>query len=278
LDILLGGIKKQSLVILAGATGMGKSLLLLNIFINLAKRGIKCLYFDLENGADLTVQRALMIWYSLTKEYFMDKTNHDDAVRKYQHITDCLQIVDHEQLYELGYATGYPLDWNMRTLINGSNADIIAIDPLQAFESGVSDKDVLRVQTDTTKTFKELAQKLNIPIVICHHVRKSQSGGGTWVEDIEDAQTIKYRIPNIDDLKGSSGITQYATDVWAMVRTVGHGEKEGRGKTFFRILKARRGMQGDTKDLWFDEDTLQFIDRANPQATDLVERLEGIRL
>lgn len=275
LDSLIGGIKRQSLIILAGATGMGKSLLLMNILIKLAKSGVRVAYFDLENGAELMAQRFLMIWYGLTREYFMDKTNNEDAHRKWEEISGKINLFNHEQLYELSYTNKQDITWNIINLIRGSQADVVAIDPLQAFETGIPEVEVIRMQTDTTKKFKELAQKLNTSIIICHHVRKSQSGGGTWIEDIEDVHVVKYRVPTIDDLKGSSGITQYATDVWAMVRTAGHSTKEGRGKTFFRVLKARRGMQGDIRDLYLDEDTLQFKDQNCPAKTEEVLQFFG---
>lgn len=276
LDNITGGFKGGGLYILAAATGMGKSLLLLNILVNLAKKGHRSLYFDLENGAPLTAQRALMMWYGLDGEYFKDKKNIPDAETRYEAISEWIDIYDHENLYEIADMAGLNLLDAVRNLIRGSDVEIIAIDPLQAFEIGVSEHQVLRVQTDATRQLKELAQSLNKPIVICHHVRKSSNSGGSWLEDIEDAAVVKYRLPSIDELKGSSGITQYATDVWAMVRTAAHKEKEGRGKTYLRILKARKGAQGDTRDLWLDEDTLQYKDRTSQlEIEEIVHRFGG---
>lgn len=254
IDDIAGGIKLGSTTIIAGATGMGKSLLSLNILINMAKSGRKVTYFDLENGSEVSKKRILKAWYGLKEDFFADKGNADNALEMLLDTEESMEYWNHEELYKWGLTEkGISLIVEM---IKTSKSEVFLIDPLQALETK-ADNQLYQEQGVITRKFKEIAQEKGKAILICHHVRKSTSGGGVWVDDIDDVEGIKYRLPTLDDLRGSGKISDFATDVWSMVRTASSPTKEGRGKTLLRILKNRVGSTGDVK-LFFDEDTLQF--------------------
>ena len=133
---------------------------------------------------------------------------------------------------------------------------IFLIDPLQA----IPGDDVLNTQEEEgniVKELKNLAQELNLTIILCHHIRKTVSGGDTFVKSIADIDSPKLRVPSLDDLRGSGKIGDYATGVWTMVRINNSTEADDRNKTLFRILKNRFGNLGDVR-LVFNPMTLTF--------------------
>lgn len=251
LDNIIRGIKLGSLTILAGATGMGKSLFALNLLLKLQANGIKTCYFDLENGEETSKKRLLKIKHGLSDAHFENAKNKAQVGKWLEDIG--VDYFSHEDIDG---------DRNemLRTLVRGGSADkvkVFLVDPLQALETSDGKTDELAEQGKIVRALKELAQKLDVAIIICHHIRKSTSGGGEWVKDIDDVQETRYRIPNLEDLRGSGKITDYATDVWGIVRTISSSTPEARGKTLLRVLKNRNGVQGDVK-LTFDEETLRF--------------------
>jgi len=259
LDRITSGLKAGSLVVLAGTSGTGKSLFALNILVNLAKRGVEVEYYDLENSALVTHQRLASIWTGSPRKRFFDDLEF--ATATLSEISEHLNYFDHEFVQS---PRGNSLFKNVFQYISVSRAKVFLVDPLQALEEEVDGQKNLNEQGKYVRYLKELAQKSNKIIILCHHMRKSQMRSGEWVTDLEDTAEQRYMIPTVDDLRGSGKVVDYATDVWGIVRTSGSKVREGRGKTLLRVLKNRTGLRGDLK-LFFDEDTLQFHERKEPE-------------
>lgn len=251
LDTLSGGLKEGSLVVLAGTTGTGKSLLAMNILLNLARKGVHCDYMDLENSESVSHQRFVSIWTGEARSVFTnDVERAGQAMYEY---SEFLHYFDHEFLK----STTESLTSRVIKFANASTSRVILIDPLQALEDETDGAKILNEQGKIVRTLKELAQKKGKTIILCHHMRKSQARGGDWVSDLEDVAEQKYQIPALEDLRGSGKITDFATDVWGLVRTSGSSNRVGRGKTLLRVLKNRTGLRGDVR-MFFNEDNLQF--------------------
>ena len=264
LDRISGGLKKGQLVILAGSTGMGKSILGLSILTRIAKSGIPTCYFDLENGKEESYKRILKTWYGLRSDFFLDEKNKSATQVMLQEVENTLDYWGLEDLYSFGYqAEG----WRAleKIIRNGGRSReykprVVVIDPLQALETSDDPGKSLLEQGNITKHFKELAQKLGITIIICHHLRKTQYTGGDYVTSLDDVSQVKYRIPTVEDLKGSSKIGDFAQGIWGLVRIKDSTNKTERSRGLLRELKNRNGLSGDIK-LFFNEDTLSFSDR-----------------
>lgn len=254
LDAYVQGMKPGTLTILAGATGMGKSLFGLNILINLARREVETQYFDLENSKTLSHQRLIAMWTGKTRDFFLDEANKEEAIKSMYEYTGYISYMEKDDLGKDGNLFQNLLKW-----LNVSKAKVILIDPLQTLESETDSSSSFNEQGKIARELKEFAQRKNKAIVLCHHLRKG-SKAGEWVTDMDDIKETRYQMPSIEDLKGSGKIADYATDVWGLIRTKNANTKEGRGKTRLRVLKNRTGLTGDL-DFHFDEDTLRFIEK-----------------
>lgn len=259
LNDLIGGIRLGTLTILAGSTGMGKSLVSLNIANDLVNAGVPVFYADLENGAEETIERIIRIKHGLPEEYFRDEANKEDNLSKIKQL-DCFDYMTHSFLEVIQYERlGIKAFLSLLQVQVESGAKVIFIDPLQALERENNKDNAYNEQGQLVKELKEFAQRNNVAVIVNHHIRKSISSNGQFVMDLDDEIVVKYRIPNIDDLRGSGKITDYATDVWAVVRKAGATDKVEKGKMLFRVLKSRRKSVGDCK-LWLNVDTLQLFD------------------
>lgn len=270
LDKVMNGITGGSLIVLAGATGMGKSIFALNVLANMANKGTSCMYFDLENGRERFFNRILRIRYGVSESFFSNPDNLPQAKELLDKSErENLEYIDHTMLYEMGMMNlGYKLILNIIEKRAKEGTEVFLIDPLQALETSNDPKNSLNEQGTIVREFKELAQRLNVIIIICHHMRKSVNSGGEFVVDLDEVKEVKYKIPTVDDLRGSGKISDFATSAWGLVRTISSTTKEGKGKTLLNVMKNRDGDSGYVK-MFFDVDKLLFRDTTTRIDNDL---------
>lgn len=272
LDEITGGLKTGELILLAGSTGIGKTLLALTILVNVAKRGEDVLYLDLENGKHESIKRLLMNWFEKEPTYFKDKDNEKEATGLLAEIEERIDYWSLEDLLPFKYSEDPGKAIVDVINIGGRSRErkprVVIVDPLQSLETEIDPGKTYNQQGKIICDLRNLAQKKNIAIIICHHLRKSLSARGDYVTDLDDIQKNVYRIPSVEDIKGSGKITDFPQQVWGMVRTNLAEQKEIRQKTLLRVLKNRSGRTGDIK-LFFNEDYLKFQDKPVQYEPDL---------
>lgn len=253
---LTGGIRTGTLTILGGATGMGKSLLSLNMAVDLITTNIPVCYIDLENGAEETLERVIRIKHHLTEQFFNEEENQAELEFYFMRLINFYYFT-HESIYKVkGKSLIHKVLRIMERAVE-KECKVFFIDPLQAMES--DSKDNFNEQGAIVKTMKEFAQKHDVAVILNHHIRKSTQSSGNFLSDLDEGKEVKYRIPTLDDYKGSAKISDFATDCWAIVRKIGNPDKVEKGMTLFRVLKSRRKSLGDVK-LWLDIETLKFYE------------------
>ena len=263
LDDIMGGLKVGSCIVIAGETGMGKSLLGINILTNIAKRGIPVCYLDLENGESESVERVLGIWFDKEQDFFDDPTNLSKAIEMKAQVDIYFRYYSHEDLIDYGYKED-----RLKTLVKVIETEIqngvkfFLVDPLQSVTQSENRQSDLNAQGIFTETMKNLAQKHNLVIMILHHIRKPSSSGSAQLKanELDSGKDLLYKRPTKEDIKGSSMITDSATHVWAIVRPVNESSQALREKLLVVILKNRTGLLGDAR-LRLIEKTLRITDR-----------------
>ena len=264
LDEVVGGIKTGRCIVVGGATGMGKSLFGINVLVNLARdQGQKVCYIDLENGEQESYERMMGIWFREPQEFFDDPENIKRAYKMKEEIDDAIAYYSHEELYDMGF-----LDkgWGLLEALIKEHAEdgvkVFMIDPLQAVETKLDSQENQNEQGRFVRMLKDMAQSLNIAIIILHHLRKTTVGASKTLkgEEIDDLKEVTYRIPDIDDLRGSGKIADFATDVWLMVRPAADTRKEIRERIILRVAKNRTGHKKDVR-LQLHEEDLTITDR-----------------
>lgn len=263
LDGKTDGVKPAHLYILAAETGMGKSVFAINLMVNLIKKTNTIVsYYDLENGRNAAYQRFLMIYGNKSKSFFTNPKNDAEAMEIVQGLNKMLYYRDHNKLAAFieksqGVDLAQSIGELIRTDVNERGVSFVCIDPLEEFEPAKTD---YNSTGSVVRYFKNLAQELNITILILHHIIKPSDRKSNIVTDINPSLVPKtqYRIPTIHDLLGSSKITNIATDVWVIVRQKDGLTDTEKGRTLLRILKQRESSNAGDVYLVLDMQTLRF--------------------
>jgi len=249
----LGGLPKGALTIIASGTGVGKSLFATQILINLAREKIKSVYFELENGYDITTQRLLRNYCFMNNEIF-NQENIEIAKLKFQELEDLISIWYYEQLDETNIVESII----EKLEIYKSQVEVYLVDNLESLSSKVNAQDIYKEQSDLIKKLQEFANTYNKSIILTHHIRKDTISSKKLIDgQMPKADVI---IPSLENIKGSGNITNFAHSVWGIVRDKDSKSKTERSITRLRILKNRTGLSGECV-FYLDEETLSFQDK-----------------
>lgn len=259
LNNLVGGIRLRSLIVVGAETGMGKSYISINIMHSLAKQGVGVCYIDMENGAEDLVDKIHTRWYEGKKN-----------VDTFRHEVEDIANIKYYSPIVIDETTRISKKKRLDTIIeiikkeaSGLLTEVFIIDPLQAISAELDNSKQLNEQAEIVKQLKDLAQKLNICIIINHHLKKSQGYRNFTTGKESDEEKETYRIPTIEDLKGASAISDYATDVWLFYRKAMAVKLEERGDIYFASRKSRAGFTGKCR-LKINKETLVLSDYINP--------------
>ncbi len=208
----VGGIYLGVLTTIAAQTGVGKSIFILNMFDRILKNNdIRAAYFDLENGRRQTLERLYRIHYRKSKKEW-NKVRGDKKALK-----NLMQEAfgDRFSLYfrENGMRDPETLLKTMEKEAE-KGTKLFLIDPLQKIEGG----ERIDEQGKIVGNLSDFAQKTNVAVILCHHVRKSTTAGGDYVSSMDEVSEIKYLDPTLEDVKGGSIITDTSEIVLALTR------------------------------------------------------------
>lgn len=157
-NVLGGGIVMGSATLLAGDPGIGKSTLLLQLCLNLAKSGKTVLYVSAEESREQVSMRAIRI----------DTKDINKTSKIYNDKLLLLSITDTDSII---------------SSIEDIKPDIVIIDSIQTVESqnaGGFSGSVSQVRY-ATSSFVRAAKTLNIPLLLVGHVTKEGMVAGPMV-------------------------------------------------------------------------------------------------
>jgi archaellum biogenesis ATPase FlaH len=228
-DFKTGGVLSSNLTLISAQTGIGKSLVFMNLLNNISQER-KVAYLDLENGILETLERLIRIRYGLTKEFFHDTSNApkiksliEQGFGNYNYLSTNSKIRKPEVLLA-----------KVKELIQ-KGVQVFVIDPLQKMEGGND----LKLAGEIVGELSDLSKEHNIAIMLCHHVRKSPNSGGSYIKKVDDSKDIKFLDPELEDIKGGSIIPDTAENVWMISRNVRSTDMLERSKLVLKVVKCR---------------------------------------
>jgi len=273
LTTLTGGIKTSALTLVGGATGTGKSILNLNLLVNIAKADTKVCYFDFENGTPETFERLVKIWHG--RKEIKDKDNFIEDMVKFKNISYYSTNVLQDRGLSLS-KYGLPLLVELIRRRAEEGTQVFSIDPLQALEQEIDSSRKINEQGHITDTLRQLSQELRIAIILCHNFNKS-GATNSRVSNYDELKKVDQRvtIPTLSAFKGSSNIVQDAMEVWGVTRFPYVETAKGRGKMMIEILKSRRGGRGRGF-VYLDPDTLRITSHWNGDSVVTQEGMDSM--
>lgn len=162
LDKMTGGLKSGHLTILAGASGMGKTALTVNILTHIAKSSIPVGFLSME----MPMMEILERIYSYLAQKPFDKLDEQEREKTYQESKKLDFFVDEADLQG---ANNYDSIVNgIKALVNQCGVKVVFIDYLDFIKLNSPNKNINQADVlgDITNGLKMLAKNLKIHIVL----------------------------------------------------------------------------------------------------------------
>ncbi len=213
LDTALGGMKRGDLIIVAARPGLGKTSLVLNFAKNAAARQTaRVAFFSIEMAAEQLVQRlvAMESGVDSTRLAFGNHTDRDERL-----ISHALGVLAEMPIYfdDSAGLTVAEMRAKARRLQLEHGLDLIFVDYLQLMHSGVRSENRVQEVSYITRSLKQLARDLDVPVVACSQLSRA-------------AETRANNVPQLSDLRESGSIEQDADVVMFIYRESAYVRRE----------------------------------------------------
>lgn len=221
LDVLTGnGLSKDSLTVLIGGTGDGKSLLLTHLASKMSENK-RILYVSFENTSKVDNSR------------FKDCKNvYPNANHKNIHYVN---ILDNEMDEKIKWQNKYLIP-----LVMEEKYDLICIDAIQTTIDAVEQDEIHRVGNVLMKELYKLVLNSKTPMIVTWQAARSTAGK-------------KLKDVTLDDISGSIGTVRYCTNAFFIKRD---GDEYSRK---LKLLKCRESKNARWSDPVVDlELSLEF--------------------
>lgn len=250
LDLLLAGLQKSDLVILAARPSMGKSSLGLDIARQTAvEHGNAVIYFSLEMSSQQLADRLLASEAKVNSwRLRTGKLSNDD---EYDRIREAMDRLSNAPIYidDKVERTVLQMRSIARRLKAEKKLDLVIVDYLQLITPGVTRKSDSMVQqvTEISRSLKAMARELDVPVLAMSQLSRA-------VEQRRDR-------PRLSDLRDSGSIEQDADVVMFIHREDKMRSDEGSDRPNIAdilVEKHRNGPVGRIE-LYFDDEKASFL-------------------
>lgn len=236
LDEYTSGFQPTELIVLAARPSMGKTALVCNFAMTVARAGHGILLFSLEQSKLELAERLLCIHAKISghklRKGDLDEFEQHTLMEAANEMRTFPIFID-----DVAGRTMSQIAAISRRLKRRSQLDIVVIDYLQLIES--EDRNMPREQqiSSITRRLKFLAKDLNIPVIALAQLNRG-------VEQREDKR------PRLSDLRESGAIEQDADIVMFLHRPEAYDPEDRPGEADLLVAKNRHGPIGVVELVW----------------------------
>ncbi len=247
LDEKTSGFQATELIVLAARPAMGKTALVCNIAMAVAKVNKGVLVFSLEQSKHELAERLLCIHAKVSghklRKGELDEFEQHTLMKAADELRGWHVFID-----DAPGRTMSQISAIARRLKRRDTLDIVIIDYLQLIES--EDAKLPREQqiSSITRRLKFLAKELHIPVIALAQLNRG-------LEQREDKR------PKLSDLRESGAIEQDADIVMFLHRPEAYDPEDRPGEADLIVAKNRHGPIGTVELVWL-RDMLKFGDKS----------------
>ncbi len=228
LDKLIAGLHPEELTIIAARPGVGKTAFAIQLMLNMAKKGNKCLFVSREMSQMQIAKRILS----------------NLAVVDGQKLRFCKYLTD-EDWEKIGITTceifELPIELNdklatiqeirayCRELRNKGNLDLLIVDYLQLCRSLKKTENRRQEIEDISRQLKEISLEFSIPVIALSQLSR---------------ESVKSKEPELNHLRESGSIEQDADNVFFLHVPDGTDETQDYFDIKVLVSKQRNGPTG----------------------------------
>ena len=211
--LLIGGLRRGSLIIVAARTGLGKTSLLLNFARNAAMRQrANVAIFSLEMAAEQLVQRFLSM------ESGVDSARIGFGVlsdREERQVTQAIGRLAEAEIYidDTPVAALPDIRAKARRLQAEHGLDLIVVDYLQLMQTGTRVENRVQEVSHISRSLKAIARDLDVPVVAAAQLSRATDNRAS-------------HVPQLSDLRESGSIEQDADVVMFIYREAAYVRRE----------------------------------------------------
>ena len=244
IDSKIGNMMGGDLMILAAATGMGKTCVMLNMAVSMAKQGKKVLIFSLEMNKEQLINRIVSAEQGLSSSKIRNMELSKSEEKKYW---DYLYSEEFLKL-NIKICTEYNITTSrIRNIVLGSDADIVFIDYLGLINGSNKQSSYERV-SEISRDLKLLAMESGKPFIVLHQLNRANA-------------ERKDKSPILSDLRDSGKIEQDADIITFVFRPAYYDGTADKGFIQLIIAKNRHGESGSRCNLRFIPKTQKILER-----------------
>lgn len=224
IDNKIGYLQGGDLFIIAAATGMGKTCMMLNIALSMAKQGKKVLIFSLEMNKTQLLNRIISSETAISSTKFRNANLTKSEEVKY---FGYMFSEEFEKL-NIQICTEYNITTaKIREIVLDSQADIVFIDYMGLISGGNNRNSYERV-SEISRDLKLMAMESSKPFIVLHQLNRANA-------DRADKRPI------LSDLRDSGKIEQDADMIGFVYRPAYYDETADKTLIQLIIAKNRHG-------------------------------------
>jgi replicative DNA helicase len=233
IELFTGGAQAQQMIVIAARPGGGKSALAQQSVLAMARAGYPVGKFDLEMSAEDHMIRAFSSSSNINLRKLMAGNGLSD------HDLDALTVTA-EEISTLPIFFDDASTLNLaefrakaRRMVSKHGVRVLVVDYLQLMDGG--DETASRVEevTQITRTIKQIARELNVPIIVLAQLNRKPDGGKA----------------ELHHLRESGSIEQDADVVMLLTRKAERTEAQVKAGEFPTLLDIAKNWNGPTAEV-----------------------------
>ena len=232
LDDTINGFYPGEYITLAGATGMGKTAVALNLLLNFAEQGKRCLFISLEMKALALINRMVVNKAGIRGDKIRGRKLTSDEEERYadtfKNIIKPLPFV----VIDESRMTIDDIRLQAMKHKKDKGLDVLIIDYLGLISSKTPNQNLYQKTTELTRDIKILAKELNVPIICLCQLSRANS-------------SRPDNRPKLSDLRDSGSIEQ-DSDIVLFCNRPEYYDKNSTQKGVIELIVAKH-REGEVK-------------------------------
>lgn len=235
IDNAIGTMQGGDFLILAGATGMGKTCMMLNLLMKMVENKKKVLLFSLEMPLKQLQNRIISSKTGISASKIRNFQLNDLEIQKYKNYLESTEFAN----LNIDICTEYNITVDkIRRITTEIEPDIVFIDYLGLISSEINGNSYERV-SQVSRDLKLTALSTNTPFIVLHQLNRIPSDR-------------KEKRPLLSDLRDSGKIEQDADFICFVYRDAYYNTDADESEIEFIISKSRHGKGKALCKLKFD--------------------------